>query len=249
MLGACKPGAVRVDFRPRSGTTYTYAIDVKAETTTAIDGRPTTRSVSDEHLQAHHVVQAIEGGGVVVDIKVTGPSVPERTFEVTLDRAASLVEVQRVEDIPASVLGDLGLSEVFPAAAGAPPDRKLRPGASWKINEPVTLPGTLSVRLTGSGRLVHLGVVDGRQVATIKSSYRLPVHQTSQSADGIVTLDGEQSTETTAAHALRDGAVQSVHARTTGRFAMTLSPPTGTAGPVLHGHLDVDVESTTQRRA
>jgi len=27
------------------------------------------------------------------------------------------VEVQRVEDIPASVLGDLGLSEVFPAAA------------------------------------------------------------------------------------------------------------------------------------
>src|SRR3954470_24895463 len=180
LLGACKPGAVRVDFRPRSGSTYTYAIDVQAQTMTAIDGRAPSRSESDEHLQAHHVVQAIEGGGVVVDVKVTGSGVPERTFEVTLDRAASLVAVQRVEDIPASVLGDLGLSEVFPAAAGAPPDRKLRPGATWKIDEPVTLPGTLAVRLTGSGRLVQLGVVDGRQVATIKSSYRLPVHQTSQ---------------------------------------------------------------------
>ena len=178
LLSACKPGAVRVDFRPRSGSTYTYAIDVKAATTTAIEGRAPTVSSNDEHLEARHVVQAIDGGGVVVDIKVTGASGPERPFEVTLDRAASLVEVQRVEDIPASVLGDLGLSEVFPAAAGAPPDRRLRPGTSWKIDEPVTLPGTRAERLTGSGRLVQLGVVDGRQVATIKSTYRLPVHQT-----------------------------------------------------------------------
>ena len=88
----------------------------------------------------------------------------------------------------------------------------------------------------------------GRQVATIKSSYRLPVHQTSQGDDGVVTLDGEQRTETTAIHALKDGAVQSVQARTTGRFAMTLSPPPGQVGPQLKGHLDVEVESTTRRR-
>jgi hypothetical protein len=248
LLGACKPGAVRVDFRPRSGSTYTYAIDVKAATTTAIDGRAPTVSTSDEHLEARHVVQAIEGGGVVVDVKVTGSNAPERTFEVTLDRAASLVEVQRIEDIPASVLGDLGLSEVFPAAAGAPPDRRLRPGARWTIDEPVTLPGIQTVRLTGSGRLVELGVVDGRQVATIKSTYHLPVRQTSQGAEGVVTLDGTQSTQTTATHALKDGAVESVRARTTGRFAMTLAPPPGQAGPELKGHLDLEVESTTRRR-
>jgi hypothetical protein len=248
VLGACKPGAVRVDFRPQSGSSYTYAIDVKAATTTAIDGRPPSRSESDEHLEAHHVVQAVEGGGVIVDVKVTGDGVPERTFEVTLDRAGSLVAVQRVEDIPTSLLGDLGLSEVFPAAAGAPPDHKLRPGTGWKINEPVTLPGTLSARLTGSGRLVDLGVVSGRQVATIKSAYVLPVHQTTSNQDGTVTLDGRQTTETTATHALQDGAVQSVQARTTGHFAMTLAPPGGTNGPVLTGHLDLDVESTTRRQ-
>jgi hypothetical protein len=193
-------------------------------------------------------VQAVEPGGVTVDVKVTGDGVPARTFEVTLDRTASLVAVQRIEDIPSSVLGDLGLSEVFPAAAGAPPDHKLRPGSSWKINEPVTLPGTLSARLTGSGRLVQLGVVDGRQVATINSTYVLPVHQTSSSQDGTVTLDGKQTTETTATHAIADGAVQSVQARTTGHFAMTLAPPGSTNGPVLTGHLDLDVESTTRRR-
>jgi hypothetical protein len=174
--------------------------------------------------------------------------VPERTFQVTLDRAGSLVAVQRIEDIPSSVFGELGLSEVFPAAAGAPPDHKLRPGSSWKINEPVTLPDTLSARLTGSGRLVDLGVVNGRQVATVKSTYALPVHQTSSSQDGTVTLDGRQTTETTATHAIQDGAVQSVEAKTTGHFALTLAPPGGANGTVLKGHLDVDVESTTRRR-
>ena len=74
------------------------------------------------------------------------------------------------------------------------------------------------------------------------------LRQQSVGEDGIVTLDGEQATETTATHALRDGAVQSVQARTSGRFTITLAPPAGSAGPTLQGHLDVDVTSTTRRQ-
>ena len=44
------------------------------------------------------------------------------------DRAAQLTAVESVEGMPAEALGTLGLSEIFPAAAGAPPDRPLRPG-------------------------------------------------------------------------------------------------------------------------
>ena len=247
LLPACRSGSVRIDFRPRANGHYAYAIDVTASTTTTIDGRSPTRSANDEHLRARHVVQEVGRDGVVVDIHVTGPGVPDRSFEVRLDRAAALVEVQRVQDIPSSVLGDLGLSEVFPAAAGAPPDRALRPGARWSIDEPLALPGASTVRLTGSGRLTELGVVGGRQVATVVSTYRLPVHQTSAGPDGTVTLDGAQITDTTATHALKDGAVQSVKARTVGRFAITLAPPAGASGPLLHGHLEVEVASTTRR--
>src|SRR5437868_13034279 len=92
-FGACKPGAVRVDFRPRANSTYTYGIDVQAVTTTAIQGRAPTTANNDEHLTAEHVVQAIDGGDVIVDVKVTGDGVPARSFEVSLDRAASLVAV------------------------------------------------------------------------------------------------------------------------------------------------------------
>src|SRR3954469_19370114 len=107
VLGACKPGAVRVDFRPSANSTYTYDIDVQASTTTAIEGRAPSSTNSDEHLAAKHVVQAVGGGAVTVDVRVTGDGVPARTFEVTLDRAASLVAVERVESVPSSVFGDL----------------------------------------------------------------------------------------------------------------------------------------------
>jgi hypothetical protein len=248
VLAGCRSGSVRIDFRPRLNGRYAYTIDVKASTTTAIDGRTPTRNASDQRLQARHVVQEVDRAGVVVDVHVTGQDVPDRSFEVRLDRAASLVEVQRVQDIPTSVLGDLGLSEVFTAAAGAPPDRALRPGARWTIDEPVSLPGARTVRLTGAGRLTELGVVDGRQVATVVSTYKLPVHQTSTGTEGTVTLDGDQTTDTTATHALTDGAVQSVRARTVGRFRLTLAPPAGANGAVLQGHLDVEVESVTRRQ-
>src|SRR3954470_17298356 len=79
-LGACKHGAVRVDFRPSANSTYTYDIDVQATTTTAIQGRAPSSTNTDEHLAAKHVVQSRDGGGVTVDVRVTGAGVPPRTF-------------------------------------------------------------------------------------------------------------------------------------------------------------------------
>src|SRR3712207_6086484 len=93
------------------------------------------------------------------------------------DRAGQLAEVERIEGLPAQVLGELGISEIFPAAAAAPPDRPLSPGDRWTINAPVDLPGLAPGRLRGQGRLIALGVVDGREVATIESVVELTVPQ------------------------------------------------------------------------
>jgi hypothetical protein len=42
--------------------------------------------------------------------------------------------------------------------------------------------------------------------------------------------------------------VQSVAANTVGHYTLTLAPPAGAPGPVLHGQLDITVESKTHRR-
>jgi hypothetical protein len=163
-----------------------------------------------------------------------------RTYVMRFDRAAQLTEVESVEGIPAAALGQLGLSEIFPAAAAAPPSRPLAPGDRWRIDDTVRLPGMdAPARLRGAGRLVELGVVDGHDTATVRSTFTVPVET--------AELRGTQRTELTTVYDLADGAVRVVTARTTGRFAVTLSPPDGEAGDALEGTLTLELRSETRR--
>ena len=143
LLGAssgCGRGTVRIAFRPGSGARYGYQVTVTARTVTSVGEDPPQTSSDHQVLRAEQAVLSVDADGSRVQVRLTGDS-GTRTFVVRLDRAAQLAEVQRVEGLPASVLGDLGLSEIFPAAAGAPPDRALAPGDHWSVDEPVTLPG------------------------------------------------------------------------------------------------------------
>jgi hypothetical protein len=182
-----------------------------------------------------------------VRVQLSGPNLGARTFVVRLDRAGQLAEVQRIEDLPAQALGSIGLTEIFPAAAGAPPAAPLSPGERWVVDEPVSLPGQPRTRLRGSGRLTELGVVDGEEVATIDSTFRLAVQGTTELEQGSFALDGSQSTTATATHRLADGAVEEVRAVTRGRYRLTLLPPAGTSGPAVPGTLTVLVRSHTIR--
>ena len=104
--------------------------------------------------------------------------------------------------------------------------------------------GAAAVVVVGATAVVGVAVAGGRQVATILSSYRLPVHERT----GDTTIDGEQTTSVSATHALADGAVEKVRATTTGRFHLTISPPSGVDSPPLTGSLTVAVRSETRRR-
>jgi len=246
LLSACRPDTVRIAFRPPGQARYSYAVDVHARTETRLQGRLPSSSHSDDHLTADHAVLATDAGLVTVRVRLHSRTAPDRTFDVHFDRAAALTNVARVEDLPSGV-GDLGLAEVFPAAAGAPPDRPLRPGSTWSLDQPVTLAPAASTRLSGSGRLVALGLVAGRKVATVQSDYSLPVHQSFRTSEGSVVLDGMETTAASATHDLSDGAIEVFRAHTTGHFALTLSPPAGTPGSTIVGQLDVEVRSTTRR--
>ncbi len=249
LVGACRDGTVRVAFRPERGDRYAYRTEVRAESVTSFGTEPPRRTVADGVLEAHHAVLDTGPDGTTVRVRLRHVGGETATFVVRLDRAAQLSEVERVQDLPAEVLGDLGLSEIFPAAAGAPPDRPLSPGQRWEIDEPVRLGGRQPWRLRGRGRLVELGVVDGRHVATVESIYRLPVRRTSGTAQARVLLEGSQATRARSTYALRDGSVVSATATTRARYRLTLRPPEGTGGTAVSGTLVVETRTTTRRVA
>ncbi|MEY2475083.1 MAG: hypothetical protein QOG87_398 [Actinomycetota bacterium] len=243
----CGPDTVRLGFHPKAGAAYTYRVEVESLTVVSVDGSPSQRVEDRFELRAQHDVLAAGAESSRVRVQLSGPNLGARTFVVRLDRAGQLAEVQRIEDLPAQALGSIGLTEIFPAAAGAPPAAPLSPGERWVVDEPVSLPGQPRTRLRGSGRLTELGVVDGEEVATIDSTFRLAVRGTTELEQGSFALDGSQSTTASATHRLADGAVEEVRAVTRGRYRMTLLPPAGTSGPAVPGTLTVRVRSHTVR--
>jgi hypothetical protein len=178
-----------------------------------------------------------------------------RTFVVRFDRAAQLESVESDDSasLGPATGGDeadvLGLSEIFPAAAMAPPDEPLSPGERWEIDDRVVVPGAVdAARLTGTGRLRELGIEDGVDVARLVTSSVLRLESERASADGQrVLLEGEQATEQQASRDLRDGAVRQASSTTTGTYDLEIRPPLGQLREPVRGTLTVQVTSTTTR--
>jgi hypothetical protein len=243
-LGGCRDGSVRVSFRPAVGGEYVYRVRVTAEVVTRIADRPVRRTTEDNVFTARHTVLAAGPNGSRVRVRLDTEGQEPRTFVVRLDRTGQLAEVQRVEGIPVDVLGGLGLSEIFPAAAGALPRRPLSPGDRWTIDEAAAESGG---RITGAGRLTRLGVVDGRRRATVESDYVLPVARTTSQGDRPLRLEGTQRTRATSSYNLGDGAVEKVEAETSGRFRLVVLPAGDDTGPGIPGRLELLLRSETRR--
>lgn len=246
--GCDDDGAVELTFRPDTGDRLAYETDVASTTATDVPCQPPSRRTDRTTLATTQEVLEVGDDGVLVEVVLSRPGIGARTFDVRFDRAAQLIAVEEVEGIPAAALGELGLSEVFPAAAGAPPDRPLAPGDRWTIDDDVTLEaGGEPTQLRGGGRLVGLGVEDGRRVATVETTTTLPVSTSSSTADGTRRLDGEQVTDVIATYDLDDGALVRASSVTTGTFELVLGPPPGGGGDPCEGTLEVEVRSRVRR--
>ena len=250
-VGGCgDDGAVELAFRPAEGAELRYETAVESTTATDVPCQAPSRRTDSTTLATTQRVLDVGDDGVRVEVALSRPGIGTRTFVVRFDRAAQLTAVESVEGIPASALGELGLSEVFPAAAGAPPDRPLAPGDRWTIDDEVQLvTGSEPSRLRGAGRLVELGVEDGRDTATVETTATLPVATSSSSSSGTRDLRGEQVTEVVATYDLADGTLLRAEAVTVGTFDLVLGPPPGGAGDPCIGTLEVEVRSRVTRRA
>jgi hypothetical protein len=250
-LVGCRDDRVVIAFRPPAGRTFSYAMTVATTTTVELPGRTPDPPAPPVEVRAEQLVLPGQTPDEVrVRVQLTLPDAAPRTYVARFDRAAQLTAIDQVEGIPTAALGDLGLTEIFPAAAGAPPARGLRPGDTWAIDEELRLPGASApAELTGRGKLVELGVVDGHRTATVHSATSLPLSTTVHSNAGAQELDGAQTTELDASYDVEDGSIVSGHAVTVGRFALVLSPPAGTPGSPVRGRLTVEIRTTIERRA
>lgn len=237
---ACAPGGVHLSFRPEEGMRYLYEIEVASATEVSIPGEPADRDEDRVVLRAEHEVLSRDREQTRVRVRLRARDADPRTFVVTLDRTARLTEVERVENLPASALGELGLSEIFPAAAGAPPDRALRPGERWEIDEHIALPSGRKGQLRGYGRVAELRVVDGTKAAVVTTDVTVTVGRRARGR-----LAGTQRTMSRSIHAIADGAVIEARARTVGDFTVAIAQPPGRRGP-SRAALVVEVSSTTR---
>jgi hypothetical protein len=247
LLG-CRPDTVLVAFDPAAGTVYEYEVVVRSVTVTDLEDEGRRRVTDEATLHVRQEVLESGPDGVRLSGELARPGTGSRTFVMRFDRAAQLTEVESVEGIPAAALGRLGLSEIFPAAAAAPPTSPLAPGDEWVIDERVVLGEAEGpADLEGTGRLAELGVVDGADGATVVSEATLPVGSTDPLGEVAQRLEGNQTTRSTVVYDLADGAVLTAESLTTGDFAVTLFPPEGVETPPVRGTLTVEVRSETRR--
>ncbi len=248
-LTACKEESVHVGFRPEAGASYRYEIKVQSVTTTVLGSDPPERSVDEVTLQSRDTVLSAGPEEIRIEVQLRRAGSPDRTFRVRFDRGARLAGVDEVDGLPPEVLGSVGFPEFLPAAATAPPDRSLSPGEKWKIDATSSLPGAESARLEGTGRLVKVTTAGGRKVASIKAETSLPLSTTSRVGNSVVTISGTETTESTAARTLTDGAVQEATAVTRGEYTLTLSPQAGAGNASMSGRMSVEIRSQTRRLA
>jgi len=245
-LAGCakKEAAVRVGFRPDAGATYRYEIKVQSTTTTNLGDAAPEQSVDDVVLESRDTVLDSSPVAVRVQVQLIRQGSPDRTFVVRFDRGAQLAGVEAVDGLPPDVLGSGGgFPEFLPAAATAPPDRPLAPGETWKIDASTAA----GARLVGTGRLLKVTGAGDHRVASIQATTSLPLSSTSRLGDAAVTLEGEETTESTATRALADGAVEESSSVTKGTFRLSLNPkPGGQAQPVT-GTMSVEIRSQTRR--
>lgn len=246
LLAGCsndKVEEVQVDYRPAVGAVFRYELVVSSVTVTTLTGEQPERSVDEATLEATDTVLDSGPDGVRVRVDLRRSGSPDRSFVVRFDRAAQLSGVEAVEGLPPDVLGPLAFPELLPAAVTAPPREPLSPGERWAIGADTKLPDGSAVRIEGTGRLEKVHTVDGVKLASIRAQTRLPLVSTTRVRGVTVSLDGVETTDSTASRAVSDGSVRAASALTKGDYRITLNGPAGESSAPLSGTMTVEVRS------
>ena len=248
LVSACSDPAIRLSYRPRVGTRSAYELRVATATTTQLEGETAQKRNDAFVLRSDQLVRRAEpGADAQVAVRLSGAGQEARDFVVRFDRAGQLATVETVEGVPSAALGNLGISELLPSAAGALPRDALRPGDRWRISQLLRIGSLPAGRLVGWGRLASLGVSKGTKLAVVDTEVALPVDRTTAlETGGTSRLEGSVRTTMHVVQRVTDGVVLQARAHSVGNYKVTLFPPAELAGPPVSGTLKVTVSSTTK---
>lgn len=231
-VGACQPGTVRIDARPSVGERSRYRYEIVATITRAIEGdKPTTSEVATT-LVADQKVTAVTDAGIEADVTLRRDGAATRTARVLLDRRGAIRSIELVAGLDSAGLGLSQLGSLLPPSV-SPPTRALAPGARWTIKEDA---------LRGTGRLTRLGVVDGADVAVVRTSLSEAIDDAVTSGTSTATLTGSLRSVSTAAYDLGDGSTRRSTARSRGTVQARIEPPPWIQAQPVLGTITYDIK-------
>ncbi len=236
LAAACREDTVAVAFEPEVGDVWSYRYEIDATVTTVLDGgSPMVTEIATTLLADQEVVQVTDDG-VQAEVTLRRDGGAARTAEVRLDRAGSLQGLDLVSGEPLEVFGLSDLGGVLPTVAL--PDGRLAPGDRWAIDDGLA---------TGTGRLVRLGVVDGREVAVVASDTRRPVAEVTPTQGTTAALEGELRARSTSTYDLGDGSLRRARSTARGDIEARIAPPSGVDAPAVPGTISYEVRVEVTR--
>ncbi|MDE0803377.1 MAG: hypothetical protein OSA99_08640 [Acidimicrobiales bacterium] len=246
VLSGCDPHTIEIRFEPAVGDAYRFRSDVRTEVARTIEGETTTEDASSV-LDATERVIAVDDDEVRIEVTLERDGTTQRTYDVRFDRGDRLTAIDLVEGVPADALG-LDLATDLPADVASPPPGPLEPGTAWVIERVVEIAGEADpIVVRGTGRIDALGVVDGNDVAVVVVDLEVPIRSTIETADGEVTVRGEQTSRSRTTYDLTDGAARSDRTDITGEVAVIVAPPDGIDAAPVEGAIAYRIETRTRR--
>lgn len=231
-LVGCRPHTVSVSFTPEVGDRYTYRYEIEATITRAVEGSDPEVVQVDTVLLAEQEVQALTLGGARIRLVLTREQGAPRTATVLVDRAGSLEGIELVEDLEGAGLGVAGEQGLAPTQVAGPPDRPLAPGDEWVIADGAQ---------HGTGRLTQLGVIDGHDVAVVRSTVTEDIDEAGEAGGSGTLVTGALHSMASTSYDLSDGAVRRSRSRSHGTLQAELAPPPGVNAESVHATIGYDV--------
>lgn len=229
-VAACREGTVSLAYTPSEGDELSFRYEIDATITQALEGEEPTVTEISTTVQADQKVLEVAPSGVLAAVTLQRDGGAPRTSEVRLDDAGTLQGVDLVEGQPTEIFGLDALDGVLPTVAL--PDSRLSPGDRWSIDD---------AELTGEGRLVRLGVIDGEEVAVVDHELTHPVAETVAIGATSAAIDGALRATSTTAYDLRDGSLRRATTRARGEVGARIAPPPGIDAVAVAGTITYDV--------
>lgn len=215
---ACRPSTVSVSYSPAVGARYAYRYEIEATITRALEGAEPEVVHLDTQLTVRQEVRALTARGARIRLELTREGGAPRTVVAVVDRAGSLEGVELVEGLGAAVLGVADEDDIVPTHLPGPPDRPLAPGDRWSIDEGDR---------TGEGRLTRLGVIDGSEVAVVRTTASEELDGSLQAGASATDVRGRVASGATTSYDLSDGAIRRSSSWSRGEVEARLQPPAG----------------------